>query len=109
MSAELLRRAAEVVRHRALVAQHERPWCPVYTRAAVRHVERNVDLDLDCNEHPDGCGRFDMYDGEYVAMIHPPVALALAAWLDDVADSTPANADDWESVIVARAILREPS
>ncbi len=109
MSAELLRRAAEELRYRASAAQHQRPWCPTYTHIAVRHVERNVDLDIEHDEHPDGCDRFGMYDGEYVAMMHPPVALALAAWLEDVADETPANADDWESVIVARAILREPS
>jgi hypothetical protein len=110
MSDDLLRRAVAVLRDLAGKAQHERPWCPEHTYAAVRHVERNVDLDLDCPDHAgEGCPRFDMYDGRYVALMHPPVALALAELIDEFieGDAETHAEEDWAIVILARAILRE--
>jgi hypothetical protein len=63
-------------------------------------------------------GRNQEADGPYIALMHPPVALALADWLDvtaqAMADSHAADPDDpvelsdeGEAVAVARAILRE--
>jgi hypothetical protein len=122
MSAELLRHAATVLREHAGGAQNKRPWCPDYTWAAVRHVQRNCGDDFECGMHgadPDAeCWSFDMYDGRYVALMHPPVALALAALLDAAAPAwaidgsePPRNPKDravmYELVALARAILRE--
>lgn len=71
------------------------PWCPDYTYAAIRHVQRNCDLDFDCDVHTDRdqdqCRAFGMYDGPYVAMWHPGVALLVAELLD-------ANAIYWERI-----------
>jgi hypothetical protein len=109
MSAELLNRAAKVLREHAEAAQNKHPWCPEYTRSAVRHVQRNCDF-LECATHGYGadndCHSFDMYDGKYVALMHPPVALALAHHLEMYADTYP---DAPTSVALALAILREES
>lgn len=113
MSAELLSRAAKVLRERAEESQNKRPWCSEYTWSAVRHVQRNCDIE--CERHGADlgaeCWSFDMYDGRYVALMHPPVALALAEMLEDIVKigkiqhlGPPSRA-----VVVARAILREPS
>ena len=108
MSADLLRRAAALLRSFPAVSHPER-WCPNYIHGAIRHIERNVEEEAFnlCEDHPDGCGHFDRYDGKYVATMDPPVALALADWLDAEAPATPVGADDWPAVAVARAILRE--
>jgi len=115
--ADLLREAAERLRAKANEAQHKRPWCPEYTWAAVRHVQRNVEVECaDHGDDPDAeCFSFDMYDGHYVAMMHPPVALALADWLDlaeqalrpwEAAGHELTRTDE-RAVAVARAVLRE--
>lgn len=49
-------------------------------------------------------------DGEYIALMHPPVALALADWLDDHADAFSQEVVidlDGGAIDVARAVLRE--
>lgn len=115
MSADILRRAAKTLRDHAEATQHAEPWCPEYLHYAVRHVQRNVDLDLDCKDHGTDCGQPDRYDGRYVALMHPPVALALADWLTAEAEmhdwfesqGTSVSADFVQSLITARAILRE--
>lgn len=112
---DLLRRAAETLRAHAEEAQHRQPWCSDYTWSAVRHVQRNCDF-VECDTHgtdPEAaCGQFDMYDGRYVALMHPPVALALAELLEDIAaykELNPAIPGPTEVVLsVARAVLREP-
>jgi hypothetical protein len=122
-AAELLRRAAQTLRERAEGAQHTTAWCPDYAHVAIRHVQRNCDLDVDfhCTVHGDrrGCGMFGMYDGAYIALMHPPVALALADWLEATAESVEANdaydgfdlhmIDDTYhgALTTARAVLRE--
>jgi hypothetical protein len=123
VSADLLRRAANVLREHAETAQNKQPWCPEYTWSAVRHVQRNCDF-LECGyhgaDHDAQCHSFDMYDGRYVAMMHPPVALALADWLEANAEwmtdnypspggRTQLDGLDDAAVAVARAILREAS
>lgn len=125
MSVDLLRRAAKTLREHAEKAQHEHPWCPDYTWTAVRHVQRNCDLEVDCATHGDDrtdCWSFNMYDGRYVALMHPPVALALAQWLDITADNLEQFANelvggevrdgdltdvDRAAIATARAILRK--
>lgn len=109
MSAELLRRAAKVLRERADAASAG-PW----------------------EAHPDGLvwaerigdpvsGSTEVEDAEYIALMHPPVALALADWLESAADVLDANYGDEVDLIaeldedrtgqgalmVARALLRE--
>jgi hypothetical protein len=110
VTADLLRRAAAKLREHATPIQPCVPagsWCPEYAHAAIRHVERNVELDLDpCPDHGDVHGTFSRYAGRYVALMHPPVALALADLLELAADrSTLVPADAFEGV--ARAVLRE--
>jgi len=115
MSAELLQRAAAALREHAEKAQKERPWCPEYTWSAVRHVQRNVEIDCATHDDRGDCWSFDMYDGRYVALMHPPVALALAACMEQVAWMGEMDADLLarvgvpELIDVARATLREPS
>lgn len=116
MSGDMLRRAAEMLREHAEKAQNQRPWCPDYTWSAVRHVQRNCDF-IGCGKHgvdKDGeCWSFDMYDGRYVALMHPPVALALADWLDYEARDAELDLGSLAgrdlAFAVARAILREES
>ena len=43
----------------------------------------------------------------YIAMMHPPVALALADWLDDEAARGLGRPDNVAAYAVARAVLRE--
>ena len=46
-------------------------------------------------------------NGEYIALMHPPVALALADWLDDEAARGLGRPDNPAAYAVARAVLRE--
>lgn len=95
MSADLLRRAAAKLR---LYVSHASrgPW----------------------NAHDDGLvwadrlgdpvsGSVELEDAEYIALMHPPVALALADWLEaeDAATDIVINA---QAAALARAVLREP-
>ena len=114
MSAELLRRAAETLRTSAEKADHSQPWCADVAYGAIRHVRRNVDRESYAEpcEHEGECGLFGMYDGPYVALMHPPVALALADHLEAIAPLFDGLADDGvddghEAIRLARAILRE--
>ena len=95
--AQELRQAAKLMRERATEAEKPgydsdhpgKPWCPAWTYSAVRHVQRN--LDLDCVEHEYGteregdCNRWGRYAGYHIAGMHPGVALAVADWLDSTA------------------------
>jgi hypothetical protein len=120
--AEELRTAAKLMRERATEAEQPgydsdhpgRPWCLSWTYSAVRHVQRN--LDIDCLEHEEGtekegeCNRWGRYAGYHIAGMHPGVALAVADWLDVVAaevEQCPADAftatDPKPALAVARA------
>lgn len=118
MSAELLRRAAEALRKSVAEAQHSKPWCPESLTWAIRHLDRNVDVEQympePCAEHGNDCGRPGRYDGGYIALMHPTVALALAAWLEEEARREAYNIAEFgfrvvanEGAALARAILRE--
>lgn len=118
MSADTLRRAGALLREHAEKADDGEGWCPNLLHGAIRHVFRNVDSDSylpnGCDEHGRECGRPSMYDGRYIAMMHPPVVLALADVLDGTAeeyDGVPSSdlADQMYAadIALARAILRE--
>lgn len=109
MSAELLRRAAAKLRERADWFGTTSPW--KVEHPADGYPQRIVD---------DGAVLYaETYDGtrgtpqeagtaEYIALMGPPVALALADWLDlyaRLAAKGYSVAD--EAVAVARAVLRE--
>lgn len=112
MSAELLRRAAAVLRAFPAVSHNER-WCTNYVHGAIRHIERNVEEESfnSCEDHREGCGHFGIYDGKYVATMDPPVALAVADLLDSLIplfDGLTGRMEH-EALTLARAILREES
>lgn len=46
-------------------------------------------------------------DAAYITLMHPPVALALADWLDDEAARGLGRPDNVAAYAVARAVLRE--
>lgn len=119
MSADLLRRAAEKLREHAEAA----------TRGPWEHVDHGVGgTSMGCGEvitlegGEIACPSGDLYprggynpraDMAYIAFMHPPVALALADWLDYTArdaelDLGPIGGREL-AVKLARAILREGS
>ncbi len=112
MSADLLRRAATRLRESALAAGNVAPgaWLeapsdprPDRVLLAEGHTQAIATVYENC-ELPHLSG--------YLALVHPPVALALADLLDDEAE----NVDDdgclycvsGETLAVARAVLGEP-
>lgn len=124
MSAELLRRAAKTLRERAEAASPG-PWI------AASHTGRKDGIALVGRAEDRGTGRaiavlagVDVRqrhaDAHYVELIHPPVALAMASWLDATAAVADANDehdgfdlsavdDTWLAALdVAAAVLREP-
>lgn len=101
MSAELLRRAAAKLREHAERATLA-PW-----QAAEHEGEWSVDGDIKPADHAwlaDMRFGEQQADAEYIALMHPPVALALADWLDSEAQLYAPNKVGFA---VARAILRE--
>lgn len=46
-------------------------------------------------------------NADHIALLHPPVALALADWLDDEAARGLGKPDNVAAYAVARAVLRE--
>lgn len=123
MSAELLRRAAEKLAEHAAKAQAG-PWL----RAADH--ERATDYGFPANAvgfwdgeyarqvtyQATGDGAEADADARYIALMHPPVALALAELLDahaDAAEQWPTHNDTPDKALgalyLARAILREES
>lgn len=97
MSADLLRRAAVKLREHAEKASRA-PW--------VAHDDGLVWPDR-LGDPVSGSEQLD--DAKYIAMLHPPVALALAHWLEVVAVWPDSHLRaDHPSVALAREILREP-
>ncbi|GAA0720059.1 hypothetical protein Drose_06330 [Dactylosporangium roseum] len=109
MTADLLRRAASHLYQRAKDAQHG-PW----------HIGNAVDPMRPCNVHTFPGARLvadnvPWLDAEYIATMHPPVAVAIAGWLFAVAideetepETAPRVRERTAALIVARAIIREP-
>lgn len=121
MTADLLRRAATVLRQHAQAAP-EGPWESLSNGdrlLAIRYDEAPGYRYL-VNEPVDEA------TAAYFALLHPPVALALAEMLDHVADDVSDAGDrvepgglarneygfirfDWTAAVkLARAVLREP-
>lgn len=103
MSADLLRRAATLLKHSAGAAQIG-PWLAdsweIYSQTVGGPwVAETL--------HTEDEGQ-SIANGAYIALMHPPVALALAHWLEVVAVWGDAALRKHPSVDVARAILREP-
>lgn len=129
MSADLLKRAAKVLRVYAEAATPG-PWSHVdnadpagqpLSKEGVPSTFMGCGSVITLGEGVEGgdiaAPNGDLYprsgyspgdDMAYIALMHPPVALALADWLEDEFDQTPDAADDWPSVVLARAILRDP-
>jgi hypothetical protein len=123
MSAELLRRAAKELRERATAAVEDSPapWSLQWDRQDLRLRSPETTDEYDefneiaawtyvvrpwVAEDYEECERSCP---DYIAMMHPPVALALADWLDAIARN-PFSVESWtEATAVARAILREES
>jgi hypothetical protein len=108
MSADLLRRAATRLRESALAAQEIAPpsWrygCEDYipNRALLANDGTlTVATVYEVSELP--------ALSDYLTCVHPPVALALADWLDAEADREQWAGPGRYAVAVARAVLREP-
>lgn len=116
MTAELLRRAAGTLRKR--VARLPEPWATRPWRQVQTDTESMDGIAVCAVDHTDPYGAFDCcWSSEPIgheavaslaALMHPPVALALADWLDAEAN----HAEDWPdesepAYAVARGILRE--
>ncbi len=103
MTADLLRRAATKLREHANAASRG-PW----------------EMDGADGLVWPGCmgdpvsGSELLADGAFIALMHPPVALALAAAMDEVAFAVEVNPDTvhrvgyGELITCARGVLREP-
>lgn len=130
MSADLLRRAAAKLREHAEAVPEffAPPWHRVFTdsesltgvRSCANHSISGDDLtDEDkLSWACDSCEHIETYSeplGAYVTMLHPPVALALAAAMEEVAFAVRVNPDTahrvgyGELIACAREVLREPA
>lgn len=111
MSASLLREAAALMRERAEAARPDHPW---YDRG---DIAEGMAAFTDSGDEPH-------IDAEHIASWHPAVALAVADWLDDHAETAemftakeiPASSwsMNWQTshnraLAVARAYLGESS
>lgn len=125
MSADLLRRAAVKLREHATAAHRGHPdqqWMvdhsPDYGLILGSFVPEDIDDDGVVST---GCIAFFAYPGDeesrayagavdvasYMAAMHPPVALALADWLEAAHDHLGNDKHYAAALSVARAVLRE--
>lgn len=108
MSAELLRRAAQKLREHATADYlTPAPWdCLdggdrlIHLGADGREIQYVVDEPMSIASN-----------AEYIALMHPPVALALSDWLDHLATASEygARVSLNHAIRTARAVLREPA
>lgn len=64
-------------------------WCPRCMYSGIRHLQRNCDVYCDEPGHDDDdvdCFQPARYAGTYIAAMSPPVGLAIADFLQDVAE-----------------------
>jgi hypothetical protein len=107
MTADLLRRAAAKLReHAAATTFGAEGWVVDLKDSEVTTNDGGMMI-ADTMELAGG-----RPDASYIALMHPPVALALADWLDDAADRTgipeyPSYGLPEKAMAVARAVLRE--
>lgn len=110
MSADLLRRAAKVLREHADNDLTTGPWGAAHHTPTDEHWVRGMfgATVAVCGEGYTVAPR----DAAYIALMHPPVALALADWLEVqaeyVEEAQPGTAGpQHHAFAVARTILRE--
>ena len=130
MSAETLRRAAKLLRERA-EAVPPAPWEVTNPNEGTEYLPLWEVTNDEFNNPTDGdspglgvvIDTGGREEADYIALMHPPVALALAEWLEAAAVALDANygaeadllaeIDDDQTaqhaVIVARAVLRGES
>lgn len=103
---ERLREAAKVLRDVSLREQGDWP-CDEWTEDAVRHIARNCDIECGC-PHPEG-GWVRYQTADFIKTMHPGVGLALADWLDDLADHDASDLMPMErgAYAVADCVLRD--
>ena len=124
MSADLLRRAAQFLRTRA-EATAPGPWIVVDPNEGTEYGPFFMvvnDAFLNPRDDDEVALELELHTGAqpgayYVEAMHPPVALALAAWLDAAAEVANYGSDGFDldavddtyrgAVTTARAILRE--
>ena len=85
LAATLLRREAK----RAQGYDQSSMWCPRYMYSGIRHLQRNCDVYCDEPGHDDDivdCFQPARHAGIYIAAMSPPVGLAIADFLQDVAE-----------------------
>jgi hypothetical protein len=113
VSAELLRRAAAVLRERANNDLTPGDWIAAYDKAADEHWVRGkfgATVAMFAEDYTSA-----PRDSAYVALMHPPVALALADHLSRAADTWEVVGSDYTApefgaeslVTLAREILRD--
>jgi hypothetical protein len=128
VSADLLKRAAKVLRSHATIATSSHPAEP-WTAFQRDHLDRHIvcvelrwrdegdampggyriaDMSLDAPAEGWPLGQA-VVDSQYIALMHPPVALALADWLDEIVADHEINFPYQRVFALARAILRESS
>jgi hypothetical protein len=104
-AADVLRRAAAVLRETADAATPG-PWSAT---DRYPHVVFQGDPDA-CNAISFNIAGDPNADAAFVSAMHPPVALAVAAWLDMTArwvNGAPTSDNAEHALAVARAVLRE--
>lgn len=118
MSADTLRRAAALMRERAEAATARSPWAssPVVLMGE-DGIQEGLATVIAMDEPTDDGSVISLTeammpsDAEHIASWHPAVALAVAAWLDNVAEawrfSTAAPGSAVKALTVARTYLNE--
>jgi hypothetical protein len=110
VSADVLRQAAALMRERAEAANTHRRWVFVEDDDLARPF--TVLSDHEPGERTYVCENA-RYAGEHIASWHPAVALAVADWLYDIADTIGSvfvlPSQHEHAVAVARAYLGDPS
>lgn len=124
MSADQLRRAAKVLREHAEAASRDMGTSAWKVAELTEQERENGQITPEGRPYPQEITNdravliAQCFEGgvptfaPYIALMHPPVALALADWLDVIADDMERNAElpgvGWnQAEALARAILRE--
>lgn len=88
------------------------PWCESYTYNAIRHVERNCDLECDAETHPPAgeCKHFDKNDGTLISKM-PEIISQLLKQIEVAREALEfygsKNSWSWQSELQGTAIQRD--